>query len=200
MPIIATRASAAYGAGFGAVTTVPYAGPYGAYDALATVTVGASSVSSIVFAGIPTGYKHLEIRGITRDNRATTGQDLGTIRFNGDAGTNYARHRLYGSGGGSPSSDGGSGQNAMFGFIGVHANNTAGFFGTGVFTILDYADTTKYKTLRGLTGDDQNGTGYIFLMSGLWMSTSAINSITLIPDSSSTGYVQYSSFALYGVK
>jgi hypothetical protein len=174
--------------------------PEGAYDALATVIVPSGGAASVTFSGIPTGYKHLEIRGIARDNRATSGQDLGTIRFNGDSATNYARHRLYGNGSGTASADGGATQSSIFGFNAVHANGISNTFGTGIMTILDYTDTSKHKTIRCLTGDEQNGSGYLFFNSGVWLNTSAINSITLLPDSASTGYLQYSSFALYGVK
>jgi hypothetical protein len=40
---------------------------------------------------------------------------------------------------------------------------------------------------------------YIRFMSGLWMSTSAISSITLYPQPTGS-LAQYSSFALYGIK
>jgi hypothetical protein len=40
-----------------------YDGPFGAYDSLATVTLSADA-ASVTFAGIPSGYKHLQIRAI----------------------------------------------------------------------------------------------------------------------------------------
>jgi hypothetical protein len=63
---------------------------------------------------------------------------------------------------------------------------------------LDYANTNKYKTLRTLNGSDANGSGVVQLRSGLWMSSSAINAITL--STSAGNFNQYSSFALYGIK
>jgi hypothetical protein len=62
----------------------------GAYDALASVTLDANT-ASITFSGIPTGYKHLQIRGIGRTNRATPADMDGLlIQFNGDTGANYS--------------------------------------------------------------------------------------------------------------
>ena len=37
------------------------------YESIATVTVGAGGSSSISFTSIPSTYKHLQIRAITRD-------------------------------------------------------------------------------------------------------------------------------------
>jgi predicted patatin/cPLA2 family phospholipase len=74
----------------------------------------------------------------------------------------------------------------------------ANIFGAGVIDILDYANTNKYKTVRALSGHDNNGSGYVNFESGLWMSTSAITSIKLF--TAGNVYAQYTQFALYGIK
>jgi hypothetical protein len=164
--------------------------PEGAYDSLATVTVGATTVASITFAGIPSGYKHLQIRGIA----AGVNNTFADITFNSDAGSNYAFHDIYGDGAAA-----GVEASATRANIPVSAlPNTANVFNGLVVDILDYANTNKYKTTRTLQGRDTNGGGAIYLMSGLWQSTSAVNSITVT--SRSGNIAQYSSFALYGVK
>ena len=74
-------------------------------------------------------------------------------------------------------------------------------FSAGVLDILDYANVNKYTTTRVLSGFNTNGSANgtaVFLSSGLWMSTSAVTSITLTGRSTNIG--QYSSFALYGIK
>ena len=66
--------------------------------------------------------------------------------------------------------------------------------------IQDYASTTKYKTVRSFSGMDGNAadTQYVVtLRSNLWLSTSAITSITLIP---ATAFTTSTTFALYGIK
>lgn len=175
------------------------AGPQGAYDALATVTLSATA-SSISFVGIPSGYKHLQIRGILRDTRADYINSVG-IRFNSDSGSNYPSHTLYGDGT-TPAGAYSSGLQS-YADVSVSAGSTIGsnIFGAMVIDFLDYANVNKNKTIRALTGMDANGSGELRFSSGLWLSTSAVNSITLYPRyGSSPVFSIYSSLALYGVK
>jgi hypothetical protein len=80
------------------------------------------------------------------------------------------------------------------------ATGSGGQFGAGVIDILDYASANKNKTVRGLIGVDENGAGRIGLGSGLWQNSStAISSISITPQAG-TLFLQYSSFALYGIK
>jgi hypothetical protein len=167
------------------------AGPVGAYDALATVTVPSGGLASITFAGIPTGYKHLQIRAmnILSSNVNTT------MRFNGDTGSNYSQHNVYGYGTGV-AAEGAANQSSMdLGYAAGGSYPTA-----MVIDILDYADTNKYKTTRHLFGNDTNSTsaGRVGLFSNSWRSTSAVTTILIYPDSGTIS--QYSSFALYGIK
>jgi hypothetical protein len=71
-------------------------------------------------------------------------------------------------------------------------------FGVMVMDILDYADTSKNKTVRYLGGHDQNGAGILRLGSGSWRNTSAINSIVF--SVSSQNWATNTTFSLYGVK
>jgi hypothetical protein len=170
--------------------------PSGAYDSIATTTVGAGGASSITFSSIPSTYTHLQIRTLARDSRANSATNL-TIQFNGDTAANYADHVLYGNATTAVSGADVSQTSAVT--IRAAGNNaTANSFGAGIIDILDYANTNKYKTLRSLSGFDDNGSGQIWLISSLWMSASAINSITISPTTSPI--LQYSSFALYGIK
>lgn len=172
--------------------------PAGAYDALATVTLSASA-SSITFSGIPQGYKHLQIRMIARESNSATGQGAVWMQFNGDTGSNYAWHRLYGNGSGTPPT--GVASSTTWMLAGINANNGEGanVFGASVIDILDYQNTSKNKTIRGLSGEDNNGSGYVGLHSGLWMNTSAVSSISIYP-TATYSWLANSQFALYGVK
>ena len=175
-----------------------YGGPYGAYDSLATVTLS-TNTASISFAGIPSGYKHLQIRAITRTTRADT-NDFMTVRFNGDSSAIYAYHSLYGNGSSAGGGDTGTSTGTPWSGVTAGANAGSNMFGAAIWDVLDYQNTSKYKTLRLLSGTDQNATtGRIYFQSNLWQSTSAINSITITP-TYGTNFVAYSQFALYGVK
>ena len=170
----------------------------GDFESIATVTVGAGGSSSIAFSSIPSTYKHLQIRGITRSTSTGSGTEASLVTFNSDSGSNYSYHTLRGDG--SSATATGSASTTFMVFWGsVHAGDTANTFGASVVDVLDYADTNKYKTLRALGGIDTNTTvDYIVLSSGNWRSTSAVNAITI--SCASGNFAQYSSFALYGIK
>jgi hypothetical protein len=72
-------------------------------------------------------------------------------------------------------------------------------FAGAVVDILEYANTNINKTVRSLQGMDLNGSGWIYLQSGNWRSTSAVTSITLNRQYGSN-FLTNSSFALYGIK
>lgn len=168
----------------------------GDYESIQTYTVGAGGQASITFSSIPSTYKHLQVRGIARTSNTEINLQ---IRLNGDTGGNYMAHNLQGDGstaGGYSSSTGGTN---MF-LLRVATNSTtAGTFGAGVIDVLDYANTNKNTTLRSLTGYDANGSGFINLLSGLWLNTAAVNSIQIY-NAGGANLAEYSTFALYGVK
>lgn len=167
------------------------------YESIATVTVGSGGSSSVDFTSISSSYAHLQIRLIARLS-GTGGAQSNTIRFNSDSGTNYRSHFLLGNGSSASAFDGGA-ASRLFNGIGADADNPSGMFGTCIIDILDYTNTNKNKVTRTLGGADVNGTGgEITFISGLWLNTSAITSISIIPEAGT--YVQYSQFALYGIK
>lgn len=164
------------------------------YESIATTVVGAGGSTSISFSSIASTYSHLQLRIIA--NSSTT--DALMVRFNGDSGNNYARHRLDGSGSAATAAGGGTTNSIGIAVTGGFPA-TASTFGAAIFDILDYTSTNKNKTTRCLNGGDKNGSGYVSFESGLWYATpAAITSITITP---ATGTItQYSHFALYGIK
>lgn len=162
------------------------------FDSIATITPY-TTTTTIVFSSIPSTYKHLQIRWFAR------GSSLAGLywTFNGDNGANYTRHRLSADGA-TASASGLASQNQIYTVASWGIPNAASTFAGGVYDILDYQNTDKYKTMRGLAGQDSNGSGGVELVSGLWMSSTAINSITISPN---TGTIQANShWALYGIK
>jgi len=175
--------------------------PQGAYDALATVTVGAGGVASITFAGIPSTYKHLQLRMLARNNDASGGLNFMRAKINSDATSgNYRGHYLYGSGSSASAGDVAGAATGLPCGYSAGNTNTASAFAVTVCDILDYANTSKNKTVRALTGADFNTTsGGITFASGLYMSTNAISSIEIV-SSVGTGFIQHSQFTLYGIR
>jgi hypothetical protein len=159
---------------------------------IATTTVGSGGASEIVFSSIPQTYTHLQIRAFVKNSTSSPYMEM---QLNGDTATNYSRHGLFGDGAGAGQTFGSPTVSYMnFGFGSITANT----FGVTVMDILDYSNTNKYKTSRTLTGADYNGSGIVWLFSDNWRSTSAVTSIKVV--TTTGGFSQYSSFALYGVK
>ena len=169
----------------------------GSYESIATATP--AGTSTFTFSSIPSTYQHLQIRYTARDARAV-GINSFNMNFNGDTGSNYMRfHILAGDGATATASAGTTSHTTILAGYEAAASAAANIFGTGIIDILDYANTNKNKTTRNLCGTDLNGSGEVDFMSGLWMSTAAISSITLTVGTSanwSTG----STFALYGIR
>lgn len=165
-----------------------------AYESIATVTV-ASPTSTVNFTSIPSGYKHLQLRSI---NLSTSINNNIILRFNGDSGTNYSEHALYGSG---ASIGAYLTSNASYTTAGYTADSTSP--GVSVCDILDYSSTTKNKTVRAICGNENNNTNcYITFNASAWYNTSAITSISVVHGNIAGGatFNAYSQFALYGIK
>ena len=172
--------------------------PSGAYDSIATTTVGAGGTSSITFSSIPSTYTHLQIRFTARTNRANA-IDPFYVRMNSDStAANYVSHALYGSGT-SAVSNNTTGEPGTFHYLVSGANANTSVFGSMVIDILDYTNTNKYTTTRSIGGSDNNGSGFICFNSGLWMNTNAVTSLTILPFVG-PNFVEYSTFSLYGIK
>ena len=179
--------SSAYSSASNSVTPIDPA----AWDSIATFT---PTSSSLTFSSIPSTYRHLQIRYV-----AKTGSNAAAyIQFNGDTGSNYAFHYMRGN----------RVDISPFGYanqttIGISPpDNGVGTTqpSTGVIDIIDYQSTTKNKTVKTFCGRDANITSgaEVAIISGLWRSTSAINSITIT--TFGTNFTSGTQFALYGIK
>jgi hypothetical protein len=165
------------------------------FESIASAT-GTGSSGNITFSSIPSTYTSLQIRLIGRDGAGTGTSNFG-IQINSDTGSNYTRHNLRGNGT-SATAGGSASTSSISGTILPLSNQTANTMGVSIVDIHDYASTSKYKTVRIFGGVDLNGSGTVSLESGLWMSTSAITSITLIPGW--TTWTTNTTIALYGIK
>lgn len=170
--------------------------PSGAYDSIATTTVGSGGTTTITFSSIPQTYTHLQLRVLQRGTGSGSNY-TNKLQFNGDTtSANYREHYLYGDG---ASAVAGSVQQWYIAQGAIPAaGNTSGIFGTAVVDILDYTNTSKNKVVRTLSGFDANGSGEIMFDSLLWINTGAINQITM--EVYTTNFAQYSQIALYGIK
>lgn len=166
------------------------------YESISTITIGSGGQSSITFSSIPSTYTHLQLRIFGADDDSG-GSSYGNMTFNGDTGTNYSSHQLYGAGSGANANNFAS-NNQIY----IHRipGNVTSTFGSVIVDILEYKNTGIYKTVRTFGGYDANGSivGRMSFASGNWRNTNAITSITLT--TGGTKWLEYSHFALYGIK
>lgn len=158
------------------------------------------SGGTISFTSIPQTFTHLELRLFGRTLNSSGTNYTAYFNFNADSGANYSRHILRGDGA-SASSDLSAASTASPWLCGVSLpsnTQTSGVFGVSISQILDYTNTSKNKTIKNLSGYDNNGNGMVSLSSSAWYNTAAINQITIIPDGG--GFTQYSRIDLYGIQ
>ena len=177
------------------------------YASIATVTVGSGGASSISFNSIPSTYTHLQLRG----GFIPTSTDFSAVfRLNGDSSfSNYVAHTLSGNGSATEATNSTSYTPSSLRILYSQDATNSSISAAFVLDILDYANINKYKTSKALAGIDSNGassSNRISFASGLWMSNSVVNSLTIYSAQGGYGvnlgssFSQYSTFSLYGVK
>jgi hypothetical protein len=169
--------------------------PPSSFYNIATATP--SGTNTVSFTSIPSTYKSLQIR-----INALTSSAGGSIRgtLNGDTTVaNYIGHYLDGL---ASSGTVVAGANSGVGWMSMgltYAGMVTTYPNVTIIDIIDYASTSKNKTVRSFAGADNNGSssGSVGLVSGLWMSTSAVNRVDITAGSGN--YQTGTTIALYGV-
>ena len=170
------------------------------YESIATTNI-TTNTASVTFSSIPATFTHLQLRVIGRTDRSGSAFDAFLIRVNNDTtAANYTYHYLLGDGASASAGQ----ENGSYGGAVVYrlpgADATSNIFGATITDILDYTSTNKNKTLRSIGATDLNGSGEIYFGSNLYLATpAAITSLVIVPRTG-TNFVQYSQFALYGIK
>ena len=144
--------------------------------AIASVTVGAGG-GTPQFTNIPQTFDHLQVRVYGRGLMAGNAQsNLYTNWYqSGSVPSTYSSHRIQADGT-STVSAGNTGLAYVFaGTVFPAATASANIFGGAIIDILDYTNTTKFKVVRILGGNDRNGSGTVVIASGLIQTLNAIN-------------------------
>lgn len=165
---------------------------------ISTVTVGSGGAATIDFTSIPATYTDIVIKYSGRSTAAGNYQNV-NIKINTDTGSNYTSKLLYGDGS-AAGSDTTTTTFLKFMYI-PFSSATASVFGSGELYFAKYAGSI-YKSMIADTVTENNATGsgssIIGLAAGLWSDNSAINAITLTPNSGS--WAEHSTASLYGIK
>jgi hypothetical protein len=152
------------------------------YEPIATTTLG-TSTATVTFGSISGAYTDLVLVLAGLGSAFTSV----AFNFNSDTGSNYSRTVLDGDGS-SATSDRETSQTKMR--VGV----IDGSQGTNIFHIMNYSNTTTYKTVLTRGSAAAN---LVRASVGLYRSTSAITTFDIAPNTGT--FSSGSTFTLYGI-
>ena len=155
----------------------------------------ASITGATSFANIPQDYQDLFLVIYSRDTNSGTTTPLFNF-INGDSSTKYSQTYLDGNGS-SATSARASSQTNFGAAIQIAASATSGIFSSNTMHILNYANTSTYKTVLWRSAADANGSGNARLSVGLYQSTSAVTSVQVYPAST---FAAGTTVELFGIR
>lgn len=168
------------------------------YEPISTTTLG-SAQTSVTFSSISGTYTDLVLVCFAQSTSTSPTDTRYRLRFNSDTGTNYSTTYLYGNGSGA-----GSARDTTRAQIDNATQlSYASEFTPILFNIMNYANTTTYKTVLQRAGQQNNVSGYSGALVGtavsLWRSTSAITSVEISAFVNGQ-FNTNSTFTLFGIK
>jgi len=161
------------------------------YEPIATGNATGSS-PTFTFSSIPSTYTDLVV--VTQNRIANTG--LGFIMYFNGSNTNFSYTRILGNG-----TTASSYRDAIQDITTTDSSASSGLFTTHIINIMNYANTTTYKTSLWRMNNATNTTTPTFVGAGvgLWRSTAAITSVTFYA-ANGAAIDAGSTFTLYGIK
>jgi hypothetical protein len=163
------------------------------FSQIASTTLG-SAASTIQFASIPSTYTDLKLIISGRSTRNQTDEGA-YIYFNNDfSGTTGSYTLIYGNGTSAVST---RGSNTFMQMADIPAlTATSGLFGFIDINVMNYANTTTYKTYLSRNSTTATGS-YVGAFAGLWRNTAAISTIDVQPGGGQ--WAIGTSVSLYGI-
>jgi len=171
------------------------------YDSIATYTVSGSSTASYTFSSIPSTYTDLVVIASVRSDTAanTTGF---LCQVNSTTGNVYDGFYLRGDGSGGSSARYNKFINPTYAApVGNMVANsaTSGTFSNHIINWNNYSSSSIYKTFLARSNSNNNtGNAYVEEVVNMFFSTTAISSITFLPEAGN--FVAGSVISLYGIK
>ena len=157
------------------------------YEPIQVLTTTNATTNSVTFTSIPQTYTDLvlvcSVLGATNANWTVTGQ------YNSDTAGNYSFTSLNGNGSSAASSR--APNYTHFQVAGINGGINTSTPVTGILQVMNYSNTTTYKTSFTRDGDS----GGVALQTHLWRNTAAINRLDFIASTWSAG----STFTIYGI-
>jgi hypothetical protein len=165
---------------------------YGAMVPIAqAVGTGASAV--IGFNDIPQTYQDLLL---VCNLLPSSSSARGGLQLNNDGASNYSWTYLSGDGSSASSARASVSWIDWYVGAGVAATNPT----TVLIHILNYANTSTFKTALMRTASDQNGSGISATTVGLYRSTSAVSAVSITTLNGAFNWNTSSTATLYGIR
>lgn len=160
------------------------------YVLIEKITVGANAPSSVTFSSIPqTGYTDLVVR---YSSRVLSGTPDLSVSFNGVS-TNLSDNVLFYYSGAV-----GTNTSSTIRATVNMSTQTTNTFGNAEIYIPNYTSAVfKSLSIDSVAESNESTNAFMYLTTGLWSNTAAINSITLTANAGS--FATSASFYLYGV-
>lgn len=166
--------------------TISTANAGATYVPIATYTLP-SNGTTYNFSSIPSIYTDIVV--VVNASCTATGQWIG-LQYNSDTGNNYSDTVLEGNGSSATSNRDANTNHIQI----VYQLGTDSTFGTAIFNIQNYSNSTTHKPALARWNYAGNGTG---AAAATWRSTSAINLIRIYSSGTMTAG---STFTLYGIR
>jgi hypothetical protein len=164
------------------------------YEPIQTQTIG-TAVATITLSSIPQTYTDLVV--VASVGNTLTSANM-QIRFNSDTASNYSQTTLAGDGSGAVASNRYSGATNISPIEREEMSDIANTYSLSIINIGNYSNTTTYKSTLSRSSTPNSSSPGTDVQAGLWRSTAAITSITLLVNTGS--FTVGSTFTLYGIK
>jgi hypothetical protein len=168
------------------------------YTPIATFTV-TGSTSIIQFASIPQTYTDLRVVGFVRSQNGSAASDLIDFAINNvTTGGLYSTVALLGNTVSATTTRWGGVNVGYRPAIAPTSTTASNIFGSFVFDINDYSNTTTFKSLMSRYSHDANGSGGVGTTVVNYRSTAAVSNLQFFYDSGSL-FTVGSRITLYGI-
>jgi hypothetical protein len=161
------------------------------YEAIETKTISGTSTTSVTFTSIPQTYTDLVLIANAQSSLGA-GPYYVYLAPNSDTTANKSFTWIRGDGSAASSLRVTNDSYLRAGSLGTSGST----FGTSISHIMNYTNTSTYKTILSRGGNADANT---IAVVGLWRSTSAISSLLIVADALTT-FTAGSTFTLYGIK
>lgn len=175
-------------------------GDFGAMQRIAYQVITGSTVTDFDFQNIPQTYQDLVVVVNARTTAAATSSAFYFTPIISNQPASPCSRTILSSDGVTASSSRNTGQDTIFAGTVPAASATSGIFGSIKIDILNYANTSTFKTCLFRTAADRNGSGDTTLGVGLVRGTNGVARINISTFSGSVYWAVGSTVELFGVK